>query len=79
MEDFTEMWSQDLIDNIVHIGSGNGLLQNRWKLITWTNDDPLHWLIYESADRNDFMTSFALQLIKHDRCNQHLQVKYTTH
>ena len=27
-------------------GSGNGLAPNRRQVITWTNDDPVHWRIY---------------------------------
>ena len=27
----------------ISIGSGNGLIPNRWQAITWTSDDPNHW------------------------------------
>ena len=28
------------------IGSGNGLVPNRWQAIAWTNADLIHWCIY---------------------------------
>ena len=33
-----------LID--INIGSGNGLVPNKWQAITWSNADPFHWRIY---------------------------------
>ena len=44
----------------VSIGSGNGFYgaidkPNRWKIITWTNDDPVHWCMYASLGLNELM------------------------
>ena len=30
------------IDTAVSIDSGNGLVPNKWQVITWTNDEALH-------------------------------------
>ena len=42
----------------VSIGSGNGLAPNRWQAITWTNDDPVQWLIYASPGLSELTYCF---------------------
>ena len=43
---FTAVCSQGSTQQLVSIGSGNGLAPNRRQAITWTNAYPVHWRIY---------------------------------
>ena len=39
----TQVYSLKLNCPKIVIGSGNGLVMNRWQSITWTNDDSVYW------------------------------------
>ena len=47
------------VDNFFSIGSGNGLAQNKWQAIIWTNDGLFYWHIYASYGLNELIVFFS--------------------
>ena len=41
----------------ISIGSDNGLVPNRWKVITWTNDEKVLWHHMASLGQNELNRS----------------------
>ena len=47
------MYSQGFNQYYISIGSGNGLVPNRWQAVIWTNNGLVNWRIYASLGFDD--------------------------
>ena len=52
---FTNICSQWSIQQYAFIGSDIRWAPNRWQTITWTNNDIIHWRIYASLGRPEWL------------------------